>query len=255
MVYLRASSPLGPWSAPAPISADSCGGTAQSVSVLPSPAGPVPVELIDLYRSSPGDANPALPDRAKHGDWNQALAGRYWAPLSFDVDGRVKPIACAAAARIPLAYATRGGVPPIYQPDCRIAADSSIEQQWRVPARLSRIRIPVFQRAYVTDPSLPARTQPPTAVDAPLTIDLVTPDGTAHWTVRPGDVSWAPRSISLTVPRPVTRGSLVSLRFRTTAADGCYGVLIGPGHAGHYSAVVGGARRVAPGAQLVRDNR
>lgn len=254
LVYLRASSPLGPWSAPVTISDDSCGGTAQSVSVLPSAKGPVPVELIDLYRSSPGDANPALPDRAKHGDWNQALAGRYWAPLSFDAHGGIKPITCDSATRIPLADATRSAAPPVYQPDCRITGGSSIEQQWRAPARLSQIRLPVFQRAYVTDPSLPARTQPPTAVDAPLTVDLVTPSGTAHWTVGPGDVSWAPRSISLTLPRPVPRGSQVSLHFRTTASDGCYGVLIGPGTAGRYSAIAGGTSHVAPGAHLVLDN-
>jgi hypothetical protein len=113
----------------------------------------------------------------------------------------------------------------------------------------------VFQRAYVTDASLPPRTEPPTAVGAPLTVDLATPSGTAHWTVRPGDVSWAPRSISLTLPRPVPRGSQVSLRLRTTASDGCYGVLIGPGHTGRYSAVVGGTTKVAPGVQLVLDTR
>ena len=274
LVYLRSSSPLGPWSAPdgsstpVPLNADSCGGTAQSVSMLPSRGGPVPVELIDLYRSSPGDASAQLPARAQHGDWNQALAGRYWAPLSFQSDGLIKPFTCAADARIQLAHPTAAKPPPVYQPDCRIASGSAIEQDWTVPGggRLSRIRLPVFQRGYVTDPRLPAQTQPPTAINAVLTVDLSGPAGTDHWTIRPSDVSWAPRSVTLTLPKPVRGGSRVSLRLRTAASDGCHGVLIGsaadpeadigqPGDAIRYAAIVGGVPRVAPGVRLLLDPR
>ena len=260
LVYLRSSSPLGPWSAPGgsatpvTVSDDSCGGTAQSVSVLPSATGPVPVELIDLYRSSPGDAGAGLPARLRHGDWNQALAGRYWAPVAFDPGGQIQPLTCTADTHIPLALPSRAQPPPVYQPDCRITRGSVIEQQWTVP-RTESIRVPVFQRAYVTDPALPARTQPPTAVGSPLMIDLVTPHGVDHWTVRAGDVSWAPREVTLTLPRAVPAGSRVALRLWTAASDGCYGVLIGSAagspDAGRYSALVGGVRRPAPGVRLL----
>jgi hypothetical protein len=259
LVYLRSTSPLGPWTAPdggagpVPLTADSCGGTAQSVAVLPSSQGAIAVELIDLYRSSPGDVSATQPPRVPHGDWNQAIAGRYWAPLAFDADAGIAPITCTADTRIPLARPVAARQPAVEQADCRITAGSTVEQSWTVPAddRLRRIQLPVFQRGFITDPRVPAPTQPPTAIDAPLTVELATPQGTDHWTIQPGDVSWAPKSVTLTLPRTVKGGSRVTLRLHTAASDGCFGVLIESSTGDGYSAIVNGEQRAAPGVRLV----
>jgi hypothetical protein len=266
LVYLRAPDPAGPWTVPAgadpAISTDSCGGTAQSVSVLPSPSGPVAVAMIDLYRSSPGDASPKLPARAQHGDWNQAIAGRYWAPLEFGGSGRVRPMRCAASTRIPLAHPVpRGPAGTVWQPDCRVRSGTVLEQDWTVPAgtRLGAVRVPVFQRADVTDPALAPRVQPPTAVDAPLRVELVRPGGVDRWMIQPGAVSWAPRSVTVRLPRPVAGGARVGLRLATGATDGCYGILAGPATGdsvpalgkGRYAAVAGGRTTVAPTARML----
>ncbi len=269
LLYLRAPGPTGPWRAPGgtsttavQLSSDTCGGSAQAVSVLPSPAGPVPVEMVDLYRSSPGDTSPRLPERARHGDWNQAIGGRYWAPLQFGPDGRIRPLSCHAATRIPLAHPVRrghDGPPPVEQADCRVTAGGVVEQHWTVPRgkALRSLQVPVFQRARVPSPMLNPPVQPPTQVDRPLTVRLTTPTGTRHWEFRPGAVSWAPRSVDLRLRRPVPAGSTVTLRLSSTATDGCYGVLVAPvrqhGAAsldGWYAAVRNGRTVTAPGARM-----
>lgn len=246
LVYLRATSPTGPWvspdgadSTPSLLSEDTCGGTAQAVSMLPSPAGPVPVAMVDLYRSSPGDASPALPDRAKHGDWNQAIAGRYWAPLSFDTAGRIEPIRCTQSTQIPLVRPVGGpgvsstadpaaAVAP-YQPNCKVTASSDLAQDWVVPpgAPLRSLQIPVFQRVYMTNPRYLPAVQPPVAVDAALSVELSVGGNTQRWLFRPDQISWAPRSATLRLPVPVPAGTRVALRLQTSATDGCYGVLVG----------------------------
>lgn len=235
ITYLRSEHPTGPWTSPAgsgttaaTISTDSCGGTAQDVSVLPSPFGAVPVEMVELYRSSPGDASPKLPAEAKHGDWNQAIAGHYWAPLQFDREGRIRPITCHAATRIPLMPGPGQGPTPTYQPDCRVTAHSYLEQDWSVPpgSALRDLRVPVFQRVYVTNPMMAPTTQPPTRLDAPLTVELSSAAGSVTRTLPPESVSWAPDGVALHLPKPIPGGTSVRLRLATRATDGCYGVLV-----------------------------
>lgn len=265
--YLRARSPAGPWQGasgtPRTLSEDTCGGTAQSLSVLPSARGPVPVEAIDLYRSSPGDVDPKLPPRAWHGDWNQAIAGRLWAPLSFDRSGEITPLTCESATHIPLVKAARTSRSPVQQPDCRVTATGVLRQSWTVPPgrSMSAVRVPVYQRAYVTDPMLAPKDEPPTAVNAPLTVELTGPDGTRRTTVRASEVSWAPASVAVRLPRPVRAGAELTLRLRTTATDGCYGVLVDAAGApmpaqadvsgDRYGAVENGRPRPAPGARML----
>jgi hypothetical protein len=219
------------------VSADSCGGTGQSVSVLPDGT---PVEMIDLYRSSPADASPALPVRERHGDWNQAIAGRYWAPLRFTADGAISPISCTATTLLP---ARHDAVETPHLADCRVSAHGVIEQDWTGPPRT--LRISVFQRATVTDPSFPAKIHEPTTVNAPLIIELITAHGTRRWTIPATEVSWAPRTIAV----PVSAHG--RLRLRTAATNGCYGVLVHATRTGSYAAIVDGVTRPAPGAGML----
>lgn len=250
--YLRATNPLGPWTVQSTISADSCGGTVQGVSVRPTPDGDVPDLMIDLYRSSPGDSSPALPDREIHGDWNQALAGRDWIPLRIS-DGRtISPIHCTAAAQIPLAHPVtpRTGGPVVAQPDCRITADRYVEQKWTTRTTVNSVRVPVFQRGYVTDPRFPARVQPPTHINRALSVRLNSTAGRQQWSFAATDISWSSRAIVLHVRHPIRAHTRITLQLRTSATDGCYGDLVVPHRSGSYAAIENGhAERAA--AQLL----
>ncbi len=278
LVYLRADSPSGPWTSPdgsggttpATISAGTCGGEGQGLSVLPSSDGPVPIEMADVYTSSPTGSNATLPDRLKHGDWNQALAGQYWAPLSFDAQGRIKPLVCGTSTQIPLAPSAHGAhhgalhqnpepLRPVQQVDCRVTPTGSLQQSWTVPrgAGLRSIRVPVFQRVYMTSPAYLPKVQPAMAVNAPLAAELVSPGRVDRWTIQPSDVRWAPHSVTLRLPKQVRAGGHVMLRFLTQASDGCYGVLVGAVHPvdgvpdPSYGAVENGAPKPAQAVEML----
>jgi hypothetical protein len=126
-----------------------------------------------------------------------------------------------------------------------VSAHGQIEQDLTAPAKAT-VRIAVFQRATVTDPSFPAQIHEPTAVNAPLTIELTGPHGLRRWTIPARQVSWAPRTITLPA------SGYVRLRLLTTATDGCYGVLVHPAGRddGRYAATVNGRTTVAPGASM-----
>jgi hypothetical protein len=130
-----------------------------------------------------------------------------------------------------------------HQADCRVSAHGIIQQDWT--GSPGTVRISVIQRATVTDPSFPAKIHEPTAVNAPLTIELITGSGTRRWTIPATEVSWAPRAIAV----PVSGHG--RLRLRTTATNGCYGVLVHPARTGRYAAIVDGVTRPAPGAGMV----
>jgi hypothetical protein len=120
------------------------------------------------------------------------------------------------------------GPTPTYQPDCRVTAHNYLEQDWSVPpgSALRDLRVPVFQRVYVTNPMMAPTTQPPTKLDAPLTVELSSAAGSVTRTLPPESVSWAPDGVTLHLPTPIPGGTSVRLRLETRATDGCYGVLV-----------------------------
>lgn len=77
--YKTARSPLGPWSDEKKISDNSCGGQPSFVSTIKTAEGNVYLYGSDLWNNA-----------AK----NEALANYFWAPLSFNDDGSIKPIVC-----------------------------------------------------------------------------------------------------------------------------------------------------------------
>lgn len=187
------------------------------------------------------------------GDLNQAIAGRRWVPLRFDKDGHIQPYDCGAATTIPLEHPVDATPPPAYQVDCRVDATGTIEQEWTAAANTTTVRVPVFQRTTAANLDTP---DDPRVLDAPLTVELSTPSGTAGRTVvQPESVSWAPRSVTMRLDRAVVAGEHVTLRLSTAASNGCYGVLVG-GRTGDlpdgaYRAVVDGRPRPASQAQLL----
>lgn len=77
--YRTAKSPLGPWSEGTKISDNSCGGQPSFVSTIKLASGTVYLYGSDLWN-----------DAAK----NEALANFYWAPLTFEEDGSIRPMEC-----------------------------------------------------------------------------------------------------------------------------------------------------------------
>lgn len=250
-VYASAANPLGRWTVmQQPLASTSCGGEPHGVSVLPSPSGPVPIQVIDTYRTSPNTSG--IPSSLA-GDLNQAIAGRVWVPLRFDHSGHIMPFGCPSATRVPLARPAKTAAPPSYQVDCRVTPASQLEQTWTIRPGTRLVRVPVFQRT--TAANIDTRTGPRT-LNAPLTVELSAPSGViAHATIDPDGVSWAPRSVTLRLPEPAARSEQVALRLSTQATNGCYGVLVGPRTPalpnGTYRAIENGHPTTAAGAQML----
>ncbi|HEX5474095.1 MAG TPA: hypothetical protein VFX12_05465 [Vicinamibacterales bacterium] len=267
--YLMAHAPLGPWAngegatteplQPTQLSGDGCMGQDKGANVLPSPSGPVVVEGIMQYRSSPMDSGHVL----VHGDNNQAIANTYWWPLRFDRDHHIEPLICQASVHVPLARPVRESstlkdaldTSPAFphQLDCRITSTNAVQERWNVAAnaRVRELRIPVFQR---TTNLGPEDQDPIMNGDLKVRVDL--PSGQRVSAVfPPRSVSWAPRSVAVTLPRPVRKPGAIAVTLTTTATSGCYGVVVGRATAalpsGVYSATENGVRREAADAQMV----
>jgi hypothetical protein len=82
--YSSASKPLGPWTPGAQLSPNSCGGQSSNVATLT-----VQGQLVYLYESD-----------LWLGTANEAVAGRFDAPLSFS-GAAVNPIVCSASVTVP----------------------------------------------------------------------------------------------------------------------------------------------------------
>jgi len=269
--HVMARDPLGPWVngdgsvttplQPTQLSADGCMGQDKGANVLPSPAGPIVVEGIMQYRSSPLDQT----GRIVHGDNNQAIANTYWWPVRFDQDHHVEPLVCQHAVRVPLARRVRASSrqsseldtsPTLpHQLDCRITSAESLEQQWTVPAgtAIRELRIPVFQRTTNLGPE----DQDP-LMNARLDVTVDLPSGRGDSVAFAAEsLSWAPRSIIVKLPAGPQPGGVVRITLATRATNGCYGVVVGSATGalarGAYSAITGGARNTAPRTELVME--
>jgi beta-xylosidase len=83
--YKVASAPLGPWAAGSKVSANSCGGQPNHVSILPGRTGVVYIFQSDLWLN---------------GNPTETLANQFWAPLSFDANGKIANIVCSASTTL-----------------------------------------------------------------------------------------------------------------------------------------------------------
>ena len=267
--YLMSRAPLGPWTngagamtsplQPTQLSDDGCMGQDKGSNVLPTPSGPVVLEGIMQYRSSPKDSGHVL----VHGDNNQAIANTYWWPLRFDRDHHIEPLVCEKSVRVPLAHAVPASPTPgaaldtspalPHQLDCRISSTTGIQQRWTLQANssLREVRVPVFQRTTNLGPE---------DQDAAMTGDLNArvdlPSGeTISEAFEPHSISWSPKSVVLKLPRALQTAGPITITFTTEATNGCYGVIVGAATAalpsGIYGTVAGDIRRDIPGVQMV----
>ena len=267
--YLMARAPLGPWTngvgaitsplQPTQLSDDGCMGQDKGANVLPTPSGPIVLEGIMQYRSSPMDSGHTL----VHGDNNQAIANTYWWPLQFDRDHHVEALVCKASVRVPLAHEVRAmpasGVtldtsPALpHQLDCRVTSTTALEQRWTVPANtmIQELHIPVFQRTTNLGPE-----DQDALMNADLNARVSLPSGEGiSAAFAPQSISWSAHSVVLKLPQPLRKAGAITVTLTTRATNGCYGVVVGaPTGAlpsGVYGAVANDARRDLHGVQIV----
>lgn len=267
--YLMARAPLGRWTngvgaitsplQPTQLSDDGCMGQDKGANVLPTPSGPIVVEGIMQYRSSPMDSGHTL----VHGDNNQAIANTYWWPLQFDRDHHIQALACKASVRVPLAHEVRALPAPgvtldtspalPHQLDCRITSKTALEQRWTVPAdtMIRELHIPVFQRTTNLGPE-----DQDALMNADLNARVSLPSGEAvSAAFAPQSISWSAHSVVLKLPQPLRKAGPITVTLTTKATNGCYGVVVGaPTGAlpsGVYGTVVNDARRDLPSVQMV----
>lgn len=230
------------------IAPDGCTGQNKGAMVLPSSGGPIVMTAVWGYRTNPHSR--VANGHVVHGDNSQALSSTYWFPLSFDGQKHIRPLACQAQVRIPLAgMAGAVSVPSTKQADCRIRTQTVLEQDWgNAGPKGHSFAVPVFQKV---DDGLLA-TSGGTALDGALDLEARFTDGTViHRAFGADQVAWSPDSIRFSVPGEGVK-TLSRLTFSTQATNGCYGVLAQPavGH-GRYSTLSSGEVHLAPQAEMV----
>ncbi|MFC4038101.1 family 43 glycosylhydrolase [Dactylosporangium siamense] len=207
--YKRATAPLGTWTAPMSINANSCGGQPSFVAAIPTSTGTEYLYGSDLW----------------NGQNNEALANFHWAPLSFAGDGSISPFACsnsvtltlttgaAGAQLVPADRDSTGGVDG-YRTWCDISASLLRRTQSFVATRtgtLTSASYTTFQRG---------------PVNAGLTISIVTASGSPLYTttVPASDIGWAPRNVTISPDVAVTAGTRYGIRVTSATTTGCYGL-------------------------------
>ena len=214
--YRTAMAPLGPWSAPKKISADSCAGQPSFVSALVLTTGTAYVYASDLWNKA-----------AK----NEALANFFWVPLAFGADGAITPITCEKSVELSLAVGSAGSQLPAPNVDvdagateftsfCDIAGQIQRAQAF-VPTRsgtLHSVGFTTFQDG---------------SVNAGITLSIYgaaangeQPMGSALFSavVPASSVGFAAKNLVIAPNLAVTAGSRYLLVASSSSTAGCFGL-------------------------------
>ncbi|MDT7802468.1 MAG: hypothetical protein QOI78_5901, partial [Actinomycetota bacterium] len=213
--YRTASSPLGPWSAPARISTDSCGGQPAFVSAIPTTSGTAYVYAGDLWNN---------------GQRNEALANYYWAPLEFTATGAIAPMTCRNSFSLTLATGSAGHQDPppgVDQADgvsgfrtyCDVGSGVARFQTF-VPSRSGTLSAVSYTSFQAGNP------------EAGLEIGVYEATGTfqpagaalSSTVVPAARIGWSPRDVTVTPDIAVTAGKRYGLLVRSATTTGCYGL-------------------------------
>jgi hypothetical protein len=203
--YSMAKSPLGPWSEGRKISDNSCGGQPSFVSTIILGSGPVFLFGSDLWNNA-----------AK----NEALANYYWAPLSFEADGSIKPMTCDQSFKI--ASSDNKPSKNIYLKEYRTQYDISKAMQWAQTFKanssgiLSTLHFTTFKIGYP---------------DAALQIAVYKADKTGKPTGRALStqtldatlVGWSAKSLTVRPKIKITAGVNYCVVVKSAAVTGSYG--------------------------------
>ncbi len=221
--YRTASSPLGPWSEGRKISDNSCGGQPSFVSTIQ-----LANDSLFLYGS----------DLWNNAARNEALANYFWAPLTFNDDGSIQPIACEQTP----ALSIRVGQPDkrmANRPTNRSVSDQSATQytigcdiahnhaqSQTFTASQTGLLSAVSVTAYKKD-------NPDAALELAIFSEKDASGSTArplYSTSLPADsISWAARNRFIQPNLRVSAGQRYVLRVSSAASVGCYGLAYATG--------------------------
>lgn len=200
--YRMAPSPLGPWSAGMKISDNSCGGQPSFVSTIK-----VNSETIFLFGS----------DLWNNAAKNEALANFYWAPLSFNDDGSIKPMECMQTAGFTKSK-TIGKPTEDFITGCDIGQNTQRAQTFTASksGTLTAISFTTFQTGYP---------------DAGLSVEVFeagddgAPKGKALSSViEPvNSISWSARKAVVKPNIAVVVGKRYAVMIKSATTKGCYG--------------------------------
>ncbi|GHJ43137.1 hypothetical protein Cs7R123_04790 [Catellatospora sp. TT07R-123] len=210
----RAATPLGTWSAPVSVNANSCGGQPSLVAGIPTTTGTAWLYGSDLW----------------NGQNNEALANFHWAPLTFAANGDVQPFTCQNTVTLALATGSGSSAAPSADRDqasgtgrfrtwCDIRSGGLRRMQTFVASRsgtLTGASYTTFQQGgtnaglQVSIVSVNAGLQPGTTL--------------ATTTVPASSVGWAPRNVTVFPNIAVTAGVRYGILVQSTTTSGCYGL-------------------------------
>ncbi|AYL99016.1 family 43 glycosylhydrolase [Mucilaginibacter celer] len=200
--YRMASSPLGSWSAGVKISDNSCGGQPSFVSAIK-----VNAETIYLFGS----------DLWNNAAKNEALANFYWAPLSFNADGSIKPIECIKTASFSKSRTT---VKPAndFITGCDIGRNIQRAQTFTAVKSgiLASISFTTFQTGY-PDAGLSVEVFESGDNGKPIGVAL------ASNTLPADSISWSARNAVVKPNIAVTGGKQYVVVIKSATTKGCYG--------------------------------
>lgn len=213
--YRTAPSPLGPWSAPAKISENSCGGQPSFVSTIPTPSGTAYLYASDLWNN---------------GQRNEALANYFWTPLEFTPAGAIAPISCRNDFSLTLAQGAPGNQLPLPEVDqsdgvsgfrsyCDIGSGVARFQTF-VAGRTGTLSGVSYTGFQAGNPNAGLE------ISVYRADDTSRPTGTALSTtvVPTTSIGWSPREITVRPDIRVTAGQRYGFLVRSDTASGCYGL-------------------------------
>ncbi|HEY4414986.1 MAG TPA: family 43 glycosylhydrolase [Verrucomicrobiae bacterium] len=211
--YCSATSPLGPWSSPVKISADSCGGQPSFVSTIKLNTG-----VIFLYGS----------DLWNHGAKNEAQANFYWAPLTFAADDSINPIERQNRVSVSLSPDTTPPPAPVdldstsgtdgFTSFCDIGGDIQRSQAFTATrtGALNAVSFCTFKSGNPNG-SLAIEIYQANAASQPVGKAL------SSILVLPESIGWAPKLITVHPDIMVQAGARYALVIKSTATSGRYG--------------------------------
>jgi len=204
--YKTAKSPLGPWSEGIRISDNSCGGQPSFVSTIK-----LNLETIYLYGS----------DLWNNAAKNEALANFYWAPLSFNEDGSIKPMECIQSFRMSRQKpreAVKASKEGDYKAFCDIGGKIQRAQSFTAGSSglLNRFYITTLKSGYPTED---------------LTLEFYEAE---QGKIKPGkaltslviprtEIGWSAKKFSLNPGIPLSSGKQYVVLLKSATEKGCFG--------------------------------
>lgn len=199
--YKTASSVIGPWAPAKKISDNSCGGQPSFVATIK-----LRNDTIFLYGS----------DLWNNAAKNESLANFYWMPLSFEIDGSIKPMECSKFFRIANKKpAENDDSPEVFKAVCEINAQEKKVQSFTVDrtGKIARFNLTVLKSGYP---------------DAGLIVDFYEIEGGGNHLLKSCLISadaigWSAKNVEIKPDIKVKKNRSYQFVLRTGSNSGCFG--------------------------------